>query len=133
MKKLFFFFRDRKNKTALISNEWMTCELCQEKKNRKNAKISGKNKKQPILLKITLNPYNFEWMAYELFQGKKKKHAVFFFFPLRGKKKNKIFGFEWMNDPWTFPRKKKIRYLWFTDYLFSLKFIPLGVSAKPYS
>ena len=44
---------------------------------------------------------DLEWMANELFRGKKKKHAVFFFTEILviwEIKKNTVFGFGWMNE-----------------------------------
>ena len=79
----------------------------------------------PILLhfwkKINLVSPILEWMAYELFLGKKNTGCVFFFrvfLWFRKKKKTTDFGFEWMNDQRPCPRKKKIRYLWWEWYIF---------------
>ena len=107
MKKLFFFpFAEKKN-TVSRSNEWMTCELLQEKKNtKKTPKNVEKKKHTPLSKKIKKNPPDPEWMAHELFLGK-KKHTLVFFFSASRKKKHTILRFEWMNGPWTLSGKKK--------------------------
>ena len=162
-KAVFFFFRCGKKKTAVKSNEWMAYELFRGKKKHTKkththrfAPILGRKKnsnapknRSPISVFgffwvwFRINPIfgvyavlvtvfvwiyfyfivyleflNFwksspspdlEWMDNELFRGKKKNTCVFFFpaIFLTWEKKNTIFGFEWMNDQRTCPRKKK--------------------------
>ena len=91
MKKLFFFFQWREKKQLWDRmNEW-TYELFQEKKNRKNTQKREKKKEHNLLFDKKIGtPPDFEWMANELFLGKKK---------------NELQGFEWMNGPWTFLQK----------------------------
>ena len=98
-KAVFFFSSDGKKKKQHWDrmNEW-TCELFQEKKKTEKTPKNAEKKKHNLLFnKIIETPPDFEWMANELFLGKKKKQVVFFFFPLRGKKKKRISGF-WMNE-----------------------------------
>ena len=57
----------------------MTCELLQEKKNRKNTPKSLEKKHTPLLIKKKKNPPEAEWMVHQLFQGKKRYTLVFFF------------------------------------------------------
>ena len=74
-------------------NEW-TCELFQEKKKQKKHPKMRKKKHNLLFNKIIETPPDFEWMANELFLGK-KKNKLYFFFPLRGKKRTSGF---WMNE-----------------------------------
>ena len=97
---LFFFFPPQK------SNEWMAFELFRGKeKKQKNTQKSWKKKhKQLLLKKSELDQNLIEWPM-NLSAEKKKKQNLFFFFPASRKKKYTIFGFEWMNDQRTYPRK----------------------------
>ena len=87
----------------------MTGELFRGKeKKQKNAQKCGKKKIQHIFIKKIGGSSKSEWMADELFRGK-KKYILFFFSDQKYDfgKKNTIFWFEWMNGLWTYPRKKK--------------------------
>ena len=122
MKKLFFFpVTEKKNSFEI---EWMNehMNFSRKKKTEKTPKNAEKKKHNLLFNKIIETPPDFEWMANELFLGKKKTSCIFFF-PLRGKKKKRISGF-WMNE-WamnfsaekkkygTFGwGNKKIRHLW---------------------
>ena len=83
-------------------NDMWTCP--RKKRTQKNTKNTQQKKNNPLLLKKKRTSSKSEWMADELFRGKKKTHLVFFLG--FGKKKNTIFWFEWMNGQRTFPRKK---------------------------
>ena len=73
-----FFFRRRKKKTALRSNEWMANELSMGKKIQKKHTKTRKTKKyNPILYKKSETLQKIEWMPYELFFGEKKR--LYFF------------------------------------------------------
>ena len=106
-KAVFFFSSDEKKNTASRSNEWMACELLQEKKNtKKTPKKVEKKKHTPLSKKIKKNPPDPEWMPHELFLGKKNT-PLYFFFPLRGKKKTRFSILnEWMTHE-LFRGKKK--------------------------
>lgn len=106
MKKLFFwglfFFSGLENRM----NEWHV-NFSAKKKQKKNARIWGKQKKQNKFLlkkirgflKIRMNgQWTFPW---------KKKHILFFSDQKYDFGKKKIFWFQWMDGLWTYPRKKK--------------------------
>ena len=95
-----FFFSGLENRM----NEWHV-NFSAEKKKQKNAQKWGKKKHNKFLLKKIGGSSKSEWMADELFRGK-KKHILFFFWR-HWKKKNTILGFEWMNDQRSYPGKKK--------------------------
>ena len=103
--KAVFFFPVTEKKNS-IEIEWMNehMNFSRKKKQKKHPKMR-KKKHNLLFNKIIETPPDFEWMANELFLGKKKQ--VVFFFPASRKKKNEFQDFEWMNGPWTFPRKKK--------------------------
>ena len=89
-----FFFPPQK------SNEWMAFELIRGKE-KKQKSWKKKKHKQLLLKKSELDQNLIEW---PMNLSADKKNTTCFFFPLRGKK-NTIFGFEWMNDQRTYPRK----------------------------
>ena len=66
-----------------------------KKKSHKN----GGQKHNWIFEKIIETPSDFQLMECELFL--EKKQAVFIY----ASRKKKLQGFEWMSEPWTFPRK----------------------------
>ena len=83
------FFYDNKTLWQISSWNWMT--------NHEFTCSEGSESQ------VNLNlDKNLEWMAYELFLGKKNS---LFFFPRPRKKKKKL-CFEWMNEQRTFSRKK---------------------------
>ena len=89
-KAVFFFSSDEKKNTASRSNEWMACELLQEKKTQKKHTKMWKKKHTPLSKKIKKNPPDPEWMPHELFLGKKNT-------PLAEKKKTQFYDLnEWM-------------------------------------
>ena len=95
MKKLFFFFRVVFFFSGLQNwmNEWHV-NLSAEKKTQKNTQNTQQKKNNPLLLKKKRTSSKSEWMADELFRGKKKSHLVFFFG--FGKKKHDFLI--WMNE-----------------------------------
>ena len=96
--------------------EWMNDVWAFPWKRKKNKKTHKKLKKkiQATFIKKKETSSKSDWMTDELFLGKKKTAVIFF--PLRGKKKYTIFGFEWMNDQRPCPRKKK--YVTFEQVVF---------------
>ena len=107
-KAVFFLSSEKKKNDSEI--EWMNDMWTfpgKKKKTEKTPKNAEKKKHNLLFNKIIETPPDFEWMANELFLGKKKKQVVFFFSRFAEKKKNEFQDFEWMNGPWTFPRKKK--------------------------
>ena len=112
-KYCFLFFPNPEKKKKQLwdrMNEWHVNFSVERKKHTKNRKTAEKKKYNQLLLKkrgLHKNPnewpINFSWEI--------KKNKSVFFFPAPRKKKNTIFGFEWMNDQRPCPRKKKIRYL----------------------
>ena len=88
MKMLCFFSREGK-KTQIWNrmNEWHVNFY----RKKKHLKIWRKKKHTPLSRKKKKNPLDPEWMAHELFPGKKKYTPVFFFSALfRDKKKVRI-------------------------------------------
>ena len=104
-KSCFFFFRRRKKKKQPRDrmNEWQMNFRGKKKNTEKTPKnAEKKNTTQSSIKKGRPCPKLNEWpMNFFL------EKSVFFFSRFAGKKKNKILDFEWMNEPWTFARKKK--------------------------
>ena len=106
--KAAFFFPATEKKYS-FEIDWMNDMWTftgKKKTHKKHPKMLEKKKHKQLSKKINKNPPNPEWMAHELFLGKKKIHPCIFFFRFAEKKKYTILRFDWMNGPWTFSEKK---------------------------
>ena len=92
-------------------NEWMACELFQEKKkHKKTHQNPGKKKTQPTFIKKNRNPSKIRMNDRWTFPGKKKNTCLCFFFPVfyASRKKKKHDFRIWMNEwPTSMAAEKK--------------------------